>query len=80
MASNAEGVSIWWRHHGFSAKPSPQPMLTMCQLDQQELTSASEIWIKYSISSVQEYTIEGMVSKLSVNLIKISYINEVVKS
>ena len=24
MASNAENVSIWWRHHGHSLKPHPQ--------------------------------------------------------
>ena len=29
MASNAENVSIWWRHHRASANPLPEAMLIM---------------------------------------------------
>ena len=58
MASNAENVSIWWRHHGTSkldqhstavqimtggldTKPLLELMLTYCQLNPYEQTSAT---------------------------------------
>ena len=36
MASYAENVSIWWRHH-VSVYPSPEPVLTCFQIDNQNL-------------------------------------------